>query len=232
MSIRVLLVSVGLLVLAGPALAKPPDLPVEVGGTCLADAQPAPEPERGPATEEPAAEADALCPCLDLFGPCICQLLTSWCQQLTGAASQPAIAIEVGPPTPVAGDQARRLYQRAERYFRQGSTSRALPFYRQVRALAPDSAYGRRALNRLIQIETRSVAEDAGSDEAQEAPPLPRPKKPDALPNMLDNTLLLETFLDEPVIYLDEAPATDGGSSPSGKWDYPPQAGSTPQDRR
>ncbi len=221
---RALAIVGSLVVMTGPALAKPPDLPVDLGGTCIAD-QPAVAEEQEPALG-PAPDADpASGLCLDLFTPCLCQLLVGWWQQVPPVGE----LVRMAATAPVQGPA--KLFQRAEWHFHAGNTSQALRLYRRIQAVAPASAWGQRAQRRQHQIETRSLGEAEGSEEAQEEP-LPSPYKPNAAQHMLQNTIPLETYLDEPVVFEEEAPATNGGHILIGKWNSSAQPATGPAERR
>jgi hypothetical protein len=92
-------------------------------------------------------------------------------------------------------EQARRMYLRAERARQAGNLDRAYIRFQQTHLICPDSDYGRKAMQRVHEIELKRAGERTGAAEEQEEPAPKKRKKGDPTKKLLESTEPLELFL-------------------------------------
>lgn len=124
---------------------------------------------------DPPAMIDAVCP--SVLPALLEQILT----QAGNALSQPQ------PPATVQEKMAQRMFRDAEDCARRGQLEKARLLYQQVHVLAPTSSIGRKAIDRLQQVEERM------RDSAEESsdPPSTAPDPEANFRNLRDRTIPL-----------------------------------------
>lgn len=149
------------------SLAKPPDLPVDLKVECADDKS---------ATQEspPSVSLE-----FDVFSGKISLSVTLPWSTLLGAG-EPTRTSRANPTcdrceadsTDPKLVQARALYEIAERCRRQGDLDKARTCYEETHLLAPTSRLGRQAMQRLSEIENRSLGGSRLGD-VEESEPRP-----------------------------------------------------------
>ncbi len=158
----VALLVLGLGSLQSPSLAKPPDLPVDLGVDFELDASP----------RTISLGYDLL------SGQLLMSFSLPWSFTLPWQATpsdQPQAAVgnaDVAAPQALRRQQARTLFATAERCFKNGDLDKARTCYEEAHLLAPETRVGRRAIQRLSEIDNMKTTPVAGAAEEQE-PPIP-----------------------------------------------------------
>jgi hypothetical protein len=153
--------------------AKPPDLPVQNDVRCQRECE---APKGG------ESEPEALPLWLDLWCPCVMPYLVERvCEQLRGTGA-PGVPKQVdaepqeptfGPDSAATAKEAQRLYELAERCVRDGKLDKARALLRQAHMVNPICRFGRRAIDRLQQLEGSGEEPSEPSPTRTQEPPSP-----------------------------------------------------------
>lgn len=168
-------------------LTKPPDLPVDQSVTCpegrertngsyelridLANGEIRVEVEATPTTPvaDVPATVDAVCPC---FLPVLVEHVRRRLAQAQPAPGTPLPAAPVAKEADGRAEQAKRMFQIAERCRRGGDLEMARTCYEETHLMSPTSRFGRLAMQRLRDLERHQ--DGNGAAEESDAPPTQR----------------------------------------------------------
>jgi hypothetical protein len=154
------------------SLAKPPDLPIDLG-----------------ADFEEAEPASGITLGFDVISGKVSFAFAMPWNQLVGWLKEAIPVRPVQGPAPgrpnaacpprdldrdaLTQEQARKMFDIAERCFKNGDLAKARVCYEETHLLAPESTMGRQAMERLVEIQNARTSADEGATEGQELPQEP-----------------------------------------------------------